>query len=128
MLAKVGDEPLLKLLPAPITLECFLSSPAVTRVYELPRWLVSNSGVRAPSERAACRPQTRSLSLSSELSAVYLRGCHQLRAGDAGCLPAGEAALIGTSKDVDFIRPFRWSRPGWEESLRIAHGNFSENS
>lgn len=36
MLARVRGSPLLKLLPAPVTLECFLSSPAITRVYELP--------------------------------------------------------------------------------------------
>lgn len=33
MLAKVRGEPLLKLLPAPITLECFLSSLAITREF-----------------------------------------------------------------------------------------------
>lgn len=33
MLAKVRSEPLLKLLPAPITLEFFLSSPAITREF-----------------------------------------------------------------------------------------------
>lgn len=33
MLAKVRGETLLKLLPAPITLECFLSSPAITREF-----------------------------------------------------------------------------------------------
>lgn len=33
MLAKVRGKPLLKLLPAPVTLQGFLSSPAVTREF-----------------------------------------------------------------------------------------------
>lgn len=76
MLAKVGDKRLLKLLPAPITLECFLSSPAVTRVYELPRWLIPDYGVRAPAEPAARQPHPQRHDPSLRASAFPLSSQH----------------------------------------------------